>query len=134
MLIVTVLASIIAFATLLGFLWKVTTGRARPATGMANDFAIGEITLLQFSTQVCAPCVATSTLLSAFAAERKGVSHVDIDVTHRPDLAARFRLLQSPTTLVLDAAGNIRARIGGAPRQTDVITAISAASLDLAAS
>lgn len=128
MLIVIVLAGIIAVATALGFIWKSTTGRARPATGEAHDFATGAVTLLQFSTEVCAPCAATHTLLATIAAERKGVTHVDIDITNRPDIANRFKLLQSPTTLVLDSGGNIRARIGGAPRTTDVIAALEIAT------
>jgi thiol-disulfide isomerase/thioredoxin len=128
MVIVEVLAGIIAVATALGFIWKATTGRVRTATGEAHDFATGEVTLLQFSTEVCAPCAATHTLLATLAAERKDVSHVDIDITNRPDLAQRFKLLQSPTTLVLDAGGNIRARIGGAPRTADVIAALDLAT------
>lgn len=122
MLIVAVLAGIVALATALGLIWRATTGRVRAAHGEAHEYADG-VTLLQFSTEVCAPCVSTHSLLERIAAERN-VSHVDIDVTHRPDIANRFNLLQSPTTLILDARGNIRARIGGAPRPADVRAAL----------
>ncbi|MES2169589.1 MAG: thioredoxin family protein [Actinomycetota bacterium] len=122
MLIAAVLVGIVALATVIGLAWRATTGRVRVAHGDAREFADG-ITLLQFSTEVCAPCATTHVLLQRIAAERH-VSHVDIDVTHRPDIANRFNLLQSPTTLVLDAAGNIRARIGGAPRASDVRAAL----------
>jgi hypothetical protein len=43
-----------------------------------------------------------------------------MDVTHRADIASRFNLLQSPTTLILDGRGVVRARIGGAPRAAEV--------------
>jgi thiol-disulfide isomerase/thioredoxin len=122
MVIALVLVGIVALATVIGLAWRATTGRVRAAHGEAHEYANG-VTLLQFSTEVCAPCVTTHALLSRIAAERH-VSHVDIDVTHRPDIANRFNLLQSPTTLVLDAAGNIRARIGGAPRPADVRAAL----------
>ena len=42
-------------------------------------------------------------------------------MTHRPELAARYRVLQTPTTLILDSDGAVRARIGGAVRRDLVI-------------
>ena len=48
------------------------------------------------------------------------MSHVDVDVTRRADIASRFNLLQSPTTFILDARGVVRARIGGAPRRAEL--------------
>jgi thiol-disulfide isomerase/thioredoxin len=84
----------------------------------------GRATLLQFSTEVCAPCVPTRRVLGQIAASTDGVNHVDFDLTHRPDVAAKFNVLQTPTTLILDRAGVIRARIGGAPRQSDVRAAL----------
>jgi hypothetical protein len=50
------------------------------------------------------------------------VRHIEIDVADRPDLAAKFNVLQTPTTLILDARGAVRARIGGAVRR-DVVEA-----------
>ena len=125
-----ILLGIVALATALGLFWRSQTGRVR---GIANDETVIEIselapdavagsgaTLLQFSTEVCAPCKATHTLLDSLARQSSGVSHVDVDVTRRADIASRFNLLQSPTTLILDAHGVVRARIGGAPRRTEV--------------
>ena len=110
-------------STVIGLIWRASTGRSRVAHGEAHDFATGRAALLQFSTDVCAPCVSTHALLERIAGERQ-IDHIDVDVTHRPDIANRFNLLQSPTTLVLDAQGNIHARIGGAPRQSDVLAAL----------
>jgi thiol-disulfide isomerase/thioredoxin len=129
--VLAILLGLVAFATVLGFVWKSRTGRVRTARGN-NGNAVdlpevplaGRATLLQFSTEVCAPCVPTRRVLGQIADTTDGVSHVDLDLTHRPDIAARFNVLQTPTTLILDRAGVIRARIGGAPRQADVRAAL----------
>ncbi|MET3468083.1 thioredoxin-like negative regulator of GroEL [Microbacterium sp. 1262] len=54
------------------------------------------------------------------ARETDDVVHLDIDVTDRPDIARRFQIAQTPTTLVLDGRGVVRTRFGGAPRR-DVV-------------
>jgi hypothetical protein len=63
-------------------------------------------------------------VLGQIAETTEGVNHVDFDLTHRPDIAAQFNVLQTPTTLILDRTGVIRARIGGAPRPADVRAAL----------
>jgi thiol-disulfide isomerase/thioredoxin len=79
-----------------------------------------EATLLQFSTEMCARCPGVHRVLSSVADARPGVVHLDIDLTHRPDIAKHFHVLQTPTTLVLDRDGAIQARFGGAPSR-DVV-------------
>jgi thiol-disulfide isomerase/thioredoxin len=126
--VVAILLGLVALSTVLGLVWKARTGRVRALSGdvvrLPEIPRDGRATLLQFSTQVCAPCVPTRRVLGQIADSTDGVNHVDLDLTHRPDLAARFNVLQTPTTLILDRAGNIRARIGGAPRQADVRAAL----------
>ena len=126
--IASILVGLVALATVLGLVWKARTGRVREVHGdvvrLPEVPIEGRATLLQFSTEVCAPCVPTRRVLGEIAASTDGVSHVDLDVTHRPDLAAKFNVLQTPTTLILDRTGAIRARIGGAPRQADVRAAL----------
>lgn len=78
--------------------------------------AIGEVaTLLQFSTELCARCPGVHRTLAAIADDRPGVRHLDVDLTHRPDIAKHFHVLQTPTTLVLDGDGVVRTRFGGVP-------------------
>ncbi|GAB3604280.1 thioredoxin family protein [Microbacterium aureliae] len=78
--------------------------------------SLGEsATLLQFSTEMCTKCPGVHRLLSSVAEGREGVRHLDIDVTHRPDIAKHFHVLQTPTTLVLDRDGVVQTRFGGAP-------------------
>src|ERR1700744_2052464 len=126
--VVAILLGLVALATVLGLVWKARTGRVRSVDGdvvrLPEVPIRGKATLLQFSTEVCAPCVPTRRVLGQIAASTEGVSHVDLDLTHRPDIAAKFNVLQTPTTLILDHLGTIRARIGGAPRQADVRAAL----------
>lgn len=77
---------------------------------------LGEVaTLLQFSTELCARCPGVHRTLSSIADAHDGVRHLDVDLTHRPDIAKHFHVLQTPTTLVLDRHGAIRTRFGGTP-------------------
>ena len=130
-LVTSVLVSLVVASTALGLVWRTRQGRIARADG-STVIRVADIpgiprlgpgaTLLQFSTDVCAPCAATHTLLDTLAAERDDVTHIDLDLTARPDLASRFHIMQTPTTLILDRRGAVRARIGGAPRR-DLLTA-----------
>ncbi len=131
--VVAILLGLVVLATALGLIWQARNGRISTPSGRRSQDAVNlpevargeKATLLQFSTEVCAPCVPTRRVLGQIADSTDGVSHVDLDLTHRPDIAAQFNVLQTPTTLILDRAGIIRARIGGAPRQADVRAALA---------
>ena len=127
-----VVVLLVALTTALGLVWRRRQGRVTGANANADAVTIAELglpssdsppafgaeaTLLQFSTEFCARCPGTSTLLRQVADARTGVRHVDVDLTHRADLARRFNVLQTPTTLVLDRAGRVRARVGGVPNR-----------------
>lgn len=127
-----VLLGLVVVATAAGLVWRARTGRARRVTGgrtiAASDvgaaaFGTGA-TLLQFSTEFCAPCRSTARVLGEIGSTTDGVAHVEIDLTDRPDLAGPFGILQTPTTFVLDAAGAVHARIGGAVRADEVRSAL----------
>lgn len=128
-LILVVLVGLVAASTVIGFAWKSRQGRIVHANGR-TVIKVGDIpgvrrfaqgaTFLQFSTEVCAPCRAAHTVLGDVASEHDDVAHIDLDLTHRPDLASRFHIMQTPTTLILDSKGVVRARIGGAPRREAV--------------
>jgi thiol-disulfide isomerase/thioredoxin len=120
------LVGLVVVATAIGLFWRSRQGKIRHTRGRTivkvgdvpgvRRFATGA-TLLQFSTEVCAPCKVTHAVLGDVASTHRNVAHVDLDVTNRPDLASRFHILQTPTTLILDSKGVVRARIGGAPRR-----------------
>lgn len=119
------LAACVAAVTLLGFVLRARDGRVSASVrrvDIVDPAAIGagplaeHATLVQFSTDMCARCPGTRRLLSAIAAEQlDDVAHIDVDITHRADLAAQFRVMQTPTTLLVDRAGRVHARFGGVP-------------------
>ncbi len=126
-----ILLGLVTLATALGFVWRATNGKVRvsesgdvvTASELPAAASLGSgATLLQFSSEVCAPCVATRGVLGNVADERPDVSHVEVDVTTSGALVSRFNILQTPTTLVLDSTGTVRARIGGAARRETVLT------------
>lgn len=83
--------------------------------------ALGEqATLLQFSTEMCSRCPGVHRMLGSIADERDGVLHLDVDLTHRPDIAKHFHVLQTPTTLILDRHGVVQTRFGGTPSREAV--------------
>lgn len=119
---------LIVLTAVLGLVWRARQGRLRAEQGAvvtaAEVFSAAPFgphaTLLQFSTEFCARCPATRRLLGTIADAHPGVAHVDVDLTHRPELARRFNVLQTPTTLILDRTGRVRSRIGGPPNRADV--------------
>ena len=125
MLIATVLVGLVAVATALGLLWRASQGRVRTASGRIDDVELGgRATLLQLSSEYCAPCRATARVLGQISDDQHGtddIRHIEVDIVDRPDLVSRFNVLQTPTTLILDANGTVRARIGGAVRRDHVI-------------
>ena len=130
---ILVLLAIFAAATLVGILWKVSSGRAKRTDGsqkvdLAELRAIkngkpvtsfgSRVTFLQFSGEFCSQCPPTARVLSELEAKTPGALHIDLDITNRLDLAKKFNVLQTPTTLVLDKRGVILSRIAGSPKTT----------------
>lgn len=114
-----------------GLYWRATTGRAkRVDAGEQIDLSkLGaikdrqpvtrfgkKITFLQFSSEMCSQCVATSRSLRELEEQSDDILHIEVDITHRLDLAKKFSILQTPTTLVLDSTGRITSRISGAAK------------------
>ncbi|HEY0249261.1 MAG TPA: thioredoxin family protein [Gryllotalpicola sp.] len=134
---VLVVTALVAVATTVGLLWRRGNGRVRASAPQASESltpadvgssaAFGSrATLLQFSTEYCAYCPATRRLLGSVAERTAGVVHIDVDLTDSPELARRFRILQTPTTFLLDGAGAVRGRIGGAPRPAELEASLAA--------
>lgn len=122
------LAVLVAVATALGLLQRARAGRLTQGSGailspsdVGSEEAFGErATLVQFSTPTCALCPGTARLLGGIAAANPGVVHLEVDLTRHPEVADRFGVLQTPTTLLVDAGRHVHARIGGAPRPDDL--------------
>lgn len=126
--------ALIAVATLVGVLLKRRTatvhrvgapGRAGSlaAAGTVDgsldrgDFGGAEFgasgTVIQFSTVYCTRCPATRRMISEAIDPIDGVEFLHIDVTEQPALAAKYRLAQTPTVLILDPSGTPRTRLSG---------------------
>jgi hypothetical protein len=129
----TLAGALIVAAVAIGALVKVLDGRRRGGGHLAfdADHADGELgstaTLVQFSTEMCARCPQVRRMLRGIAAGSDGITHVEVDLTHRPDLSARYRVLQTPTTFVIDRDGAVRARFNGVPHRhalTEALTAV----------
>ncbi|SRR5713226_7104469 len=126
-------AAAVALALAAGFgFWRrqrdgvARPGRAAALTGHDLGTALGgRATLLQFSSEYCAPCRATARILAEVAGDVDGVSHVEVDAQARLDLVRRLGVRRTPTTFVLGADGQVTHRVNGLPRKADVIAALT---------
>ena len=122
---------LVAIATAAGLIWKARTGTAKKvAAGEVIDLKgigavkdgkpvteFGErVTFLQFSSEFCSQCAQTARLFHELEAHHDDILHIEVDITNRMDLANKFNILQTPTTLVLDKNGVVTSRIGGAAK------------------
>ncbi len=99
--------------------------RVDPADALGEAEGV-RVTIVQFSTEFCTRCPQVRRLLAGYADADAGVAHVEVDLTHRPDLASKYRVLQTPTTLLVDASGEVRARFHGVPHRRALTDALAA--------
>ncbi len=122
-------AALVAVAGIAGVIWRVLDGRRRRVSGDVDlselGVAAGRITLVQFTTETCARCPQVRRMLRSVADALPPVDLVEVDLTHRPDLARRHHVLSTPTTFVIDSGSTLHARFNGVPRRIDVETALS---------
>lgn len=130
-----VILGLLVVAVLAGLLWRARSGKSRKVShGEKIDLvALGaskngqpvtqfgkKVTFLQFSSEFCTACVQTSKLYGELEKVHPEILHLEIDITNRVDLANKFNILQTPTTLVLDSRGRVTSRIGGAVKQQTI--------------
>ena len=127
-----VAAALLVLATIIGVVLRRRDGRRRDAGALRFDRADAEsaefgsrATLVQFSTEMCARCPQVRRMLHAYASDHDGLRHVEVDLTHRPDLSARYKVLQTPTTFVIDGTGAVRARFHGVPHRHALTEAVA---------
>ncbi|MBD7919971.1 thioredoxin family protein [Cellulomonas sp. Sa3CUA2] len=140
---------VLALATALGLAWRGRNGRfrptdaarpgataveAQPVTGPARDVLTaddlgvalgGRATFVQLSSEVCAACRATSTVLAGVAADEPGVVHVELDVAEHLELVRRFGVMRTPTTLVVGHDGALVGRMSGATDRRQALAALA---------
>lgn len=127
---VYIVALALALALGFGLYRKAVDGRVRTVRAGANHLGLdGEIgttaTFVQFSSVACAPCRVTARVLDEVSSSTDGVAHIEIDAEQRLDLVGELGITRTPTVLVLDADGVVRARMVGAPRRQDVLAALA---------
>jgi hypothetical protein len=129
----TVAAALLALATVVGIVLRRRDGRRLDGGTLRFDPAdaastgLGDrATLVQFSTEMCARCPQVRRLLRDYASDHDGLTHVEVDLTHRPDLSTRYRVLQTPTTFLVDGTGAVRARFHGVPHRHALAEALAA--------
>lgn len=118
-----------ALAGAFGAIWRVRNGRARSVADGTRvdlvDFGISKlghrITFLQLSSETCSACRQTARVLKELEQASGDTAHIEFDITNRLDLAKKYRVLQTPTTLVLDATGRVLSRIAGTPKPNTFI-------------
>ncbi|HWN25634.1 MAG TPA: thioredoxin family protein [Actinomycetospora sp.] len=96
----------------------------RPVGGvLPRDLAAppGGLALLQLSSQFCAECRASRSVLTDVASEHPGVTVREVDVAVRPELVRLLGIRRTPTTLVVDPSGVELARTVGVPRRRDLL-------------
>jgi thiol-disulfide isomerase/thioredoxin len=117
-----VILGLVAVATVFGLVWKRGQGRVVAVSGqtISLDYRVaGKTTLLQFTTELCAPCAQLKPRLEQIALYRSDVEHVVVDAVEHLDLANNLSVRSTPTTFIIGPEGKIRARIHGvAPAET----------------
>lgn len=115
-------------------------GRFRTASGAGSPGASGDgslteselgvplgrdATVVQFSSEFCAPCRAAERVITEAVAGLDGVQYVDLDSEQKMDLVRRFNILRTPTVLVTDAVGRVVARTAGVPTKQSLQSVLS---------
>ena len=129
-----VIVALIALATVLGLTLRARGTRvAKGCGGDENQLTVegADVTLVQLSSPVCSACVAMRRVATELTAADDTVAHREIDVVDEPDVARRHSVYSTPTTLVLDREGHVRARLIGAVKAADVRAAVDAARTEL---
>ena len=123
--------ALVVLTAVAGIALRAQDGRTRIGGGVlvrADDLPGGlpaSAALVQFSTELCARCPQVRRLLGEIAGNRS-IPHLEVDLTTRSDLATRYHVLQTPTTILIDASGRVVSRWGGVPDRRSIDEAVSA--------
>jgi len=126
--------AVLAGATAFGVAWRRRDGRLAGPRSAGGGLRLGaaelgqplgpRATLLQFSSEFCAPCRATHRILADVATGSDGVRHVEVDAGERMDLVRLLDVRRTPTVFVLGPEGQIARRGSGLMSKADVLGAL----------
>lgn len=126
---------LLAVASFAGLVFRATRGRGRELSGaelvdlerlptekngVPTKVLGRRATLIQFSTKYCGQCPGVRRQLAQLEYRHGGVSFLEVDVTDRMDIAAHFKISQTPTVLVLNSNSQIVYRVGGVPHMNEI--------------
>jgi thioredoxin family protein len=133
---VAIATIVLSLATAGGLALRSSQGRFRPSApspmtpyevlrALGVDAGIA-VTLVQFSSVYCAPCVTARALCADVARTVPGIRHLDIDAELHLDEVRALDIWRTPTVLVVDDRGHVRARATGAPTRAQLVAAVTA--------
>jgi thiol-disulfide isomerase/thioredoxin len=115
-----VVAVALVVALLFGWYRHRTDGRVRQVSESTHSATVTEeVTLLQFSSEFCAPCRRARPVLSELAETHEAITHIEVDVAAQPDLARQYAVTRTPTILVLDGTDTVRHKVVGEVRPAE---------------
>lgn len=123
-------ALVLGVAAAFGLWRRATDGRVRQVSGGAAQVEIpGDdrpeaALVVQFSSELCAPCRGVRRVIGEVLGGRADVASVELDVAEHPTLAQHFNVLRTPTVLVLDADRQARFRASGPLTRPALLEAI----------
>lgn len=82
-------------------------------------------TFIQFSSPYCQPCKATARIIEEILVSNTDVAHVDLQVADHLDLVNQFKVLRTPTTVLVNARGHIEYRAEGLATREDLEAALA---------
>ena len=127
------LVGALAVAGVLVWLLQAREGRIKQTSAVAPAAGLPEpvqavlatgVTLVQVSTTFCAPCRHARTVLTRLADTTTGLTHVELDVTDRPEIATSLGVFRTPTTVAYTSDGTELLRVGGVPKSDTLIDAL----------
>lgn len=126
--------ALIVIATLAGLLVKCFGSRVRKIDNAEaidpSDFGPAELgshgTVVQFSTEYCSRCPSVKRTLHDIIGSQSGVNFIHVDVTHTPEIAKKYNLLQTPTVLIVGADGTPLTRLSGSLSRDTLVDAVGA--------
>ncbi|WP_231933539.1 TlpA family protein disulfide reductase [Micromonospora coxensis] len=129
---VVVVVAVLMAATVVGVWRRRRDGRLRAASAAPTGHAAldalgvrpGEVTLVQFSAPVCAPCRATRRVLEQVTGEVAGVRLLEVDAERHLDAVRALDVWRTPTVLLVDGAGRVVRRAAGVPARDELTAAL----------
>lgn len=121
-LIVVAVATVLVLA--FGYYRKMVDGKVRTPSSAAGT-AQGPFTVLQFSSEFCAPCRRARAALADLIRNGASVKHVEVDVADDPSLVSQYQVTRTPTILVLDAECVVHHRVVGELRPMEFARALT---------